>query len=185
VLVAAAENAIGSRAFRPGDIVKTRKGLTVEIDNTDAEGRLVLCDALAEADAESPDLIIDFATLTGAARVALGLEVPGFYSTDDHFTDQLRHGAKQVDDAIWPLPLHEGYSDFLKGSITDLVNAASTPFGGSITAALFLKNFVENANWVHFDVGAWNDRVRPGRPKGGEAMGIRAVFSALQARYNS
>lgn len=185
VLVAAAENAIGSKAFRPGDIVKTRKGLTVEIDNTDAEGRLVLCDALAEADSESPDLIVDFATLTGAARVALGLEVPGFYSTDDQFADQLRDGARQTDDAIWQLPLHEGYASFMKGSISDLVNASSTPFGGSITAALFLKNFVEKSSWVHFDVGAWNDRNRPGRPKGGEAMGIRAVFAALQARYSA
>ncbi|TXR53005.1 leucyl aminopeptidase family protein [Reinekea thalattae] len=183
VIVAAAENAVSGNAFRPGDIVKTRKGLTVEIDNTDAEGRLVLCDALAEASDENPDLIIDFATLTGAARVALGLEVPGFYSTDDAFSEQLRVGAIQAEDSIWQLPLHQGYADYMKGSISDLVNASPTPYGGSITAALFLQHFVASDNWVHFDVGAWNDRARPGRPKGGEAMGVRAVFNALEARY--
>lgn len=182
VLVPAVENAVNGDAFRPGDIVKTRKGLTVEIDNTDAEGRLVLCDALAEADGEA-ELIIDFATLTGAARVALGLEVPGFYATGDEFADQLMAAARETDDAIWRLPLHQPYASFMSGSISDLVNAAPTPFGGSITAALYLQRFVEESEWVHFDVGAWNDRARPGRPKGGEAMGLRAVFAALQKRY--
>lgn len=183
VLIPAVENAVSSNAFRPGDVVKTRKGLTVEIDNTDAEGRLVLCDALADADEQGSDLIIDFATLTGAARVALGLEVPAFYATEDAFANSLMQEGSATDDAIWRLPLHQPYASFMNGSISDLVNASATPFGGSITAALYLKRFVENAEWVHFDVGAWNDRPRPGRPKGGEAMGLRAVFSALTARY--
>lgn len=185
VLIPAVENAVSGSAYRPGDIVTTRKGLTVEIDNTDAEGRLVLCDALAEAETQNPDLIIDFATLTGAARVALGLEVPAFFSTDDNFSQQMMSNCYEHEDAIWQLPLHQDYAEFMNGSISDLVNASSTPFGGAITAALFLQNFVENTAWVHFDVGAWNDRARPGRPKGGEAFGIRAVYNALQARYCS
>lgn len=185
VLVPAVENAVSGNAFRPGDIVKTRKGLTVEIDNTDAEGRLVLCDALALADDDQPDLIIDFATLTGAARVALGLELPGFYSTDDTFADELMAAGEAEEDCVWRLPLHQPYASYMKGSISDLVNSASTGMGGSITAALYLQRFVENSPWVHFDVGAWNDRSRPGRPKGGEAMGLRAVFNALEKRYAS
>lgn len=184
VLVPAVENAVNGDAFRPGDIIKTRLGLTVEIDNTDAEGRLVLCDALAEASSENPDLIIDFATLTGAARIALGLEVPGFYATDDNFAEQLVSAGASSEDAIWRMPLHQPYADYLKGSISDLVNCSPTPFGGSITAALYLQYFVADTNWIHVDVGAWNDRVRPGRPKGGEAMGVRATFAALQARYS-
>ncbi|MBU2862549.1 leucyl aminopeptidase family protein [Reinekea forsetii] len=184
VLIPAVENAVNGDAFRPGDVIKTRKGLTVEIDNTDAEGRLVLCDALAEASRENPDLIVDFATLTGAARVALGLEVPGFYSTDDEFADQLVKAGATHEDAIWRMPLHQPYADYLKGSISDLVNCSPTPFGGSITAALYLQHFVEDTPWVHVDVGAWNDRARPGRPKGGEAMGVRATFEALKARYS-
>lgn len=183
VLVPAVENAVSGNAFRPGDIVTTRKGLTVEIDNTDAEGRLVLCDALALADEQQQDLIIDFATLTGAARVALGLELPGFYSTDDGFAADLMVAGDSVEDNVWRLPLHQAYASYMKGSISDLVNCAPTPMGGSITAALYLQQFVEQSNWVHFDVGAWNDRPRPGRPKGGEAMGLRAVFKALEQRY--
>ena len=185
VLIPAVENAVAGNAFRPGDIVTTRNGLTVEIDNTDAEGRLVLCDALAEADAEKPDMIIDFATLTGAARVALGLEVPGFYSTDEDFAQQLQQVSCALEDQVWWLPLHQPYGDYLKGSISDLVNCAATPFGASIVAALYLQKFVKHSSWVHFDVGAWNDRNRPGRPKGGEAMGIRAVFEVLTARYSN
>lgn len=185
VLIPAVENAVSSNAFRPGDIVTTRKGLTVEIDNTDAEGRLVLCDALALADDENPDLIIDFATLTGAARVALGLEVPGFFSTDDAFATDLMNAGDTEEDNVWRLPLHKPYAANIKGSISDLVNCAPSGFGGSITAALYLQNFVENSPWVHFDVGAWNDRARPGRPKGGEAMGLRATFKALEKRYRA
>lgn len=183
VLIPAVENAVSGNAFRPGDIVKTRKGLTVEIDNTDAEGRLVLCDALALADEESPDMIIDFATLTGAARVALGLEVPGFYTTDDEFGQQLMMSGNETEDAVWQLPLHQAYKSNIKGTISDLVNCGPKPFGGSITAALYLQHFVENAPWVHFDVGAWNDRNRPGRPMGGEAMGIRATFAAIKQKF--
>ena len=185
VLIPAVENAVSGNAFRPGDIVTTRKGLTVEIDNTDAEGRLVLCDALALADDDKPDLIVDFATLTGAARVALGLEVPGFYSTDDAIAAQLMAAGESEEDCIWRLPLHQPYAAYMKGSISDLVNSASTGMGGSITAALYLHAFVENSPWVHFDVGAWNDRARPGRPRGGEAMGLRAVFKVLQERYSA
>ena len=185
VLVPAVENAVSGNAFRPGDIVTTRKGLTVEIDNTDAEGRLILCDALALADDEKPDLIIDFATLTGAARVALGLELPGFYSTDDGFATDLVNAGATEEDCVWRLPLHQPYASYLKGSISDLINCAPTGMGGSITAALYLQKFVEQSPWVHFDVGAWNDRARPGRPKGGEAMGLRAVFKALEKRYSS
>lgn len=185
VLVPAVENAVAGNAFRPGDIITTRKGLTVEVDNTDAEGRLILCDALALADDDQPDLIIDFATLTGAARVALGLELPGFYSTDDEFSEVLLASSASEEDAVWRLPLHQPYAAYMKGSISDLVNCAPTGMGGSITAALYLQSFVEKSSWVHFDVGAWNDRARPGRPKGGEAMGIRAVFKALEKRYGS
>lgn len=185
VLIPAVENAVSGNAFRPGDIVTTRKGLTVEIDNTDAEGRLVLCDALALADDDQPDLIIDFATLTGAARIALGLEVPGFYSTDDGFAADLMACGEGEEDCVWRLPLHQPYASYMKGSISDLVNCAPSPMGGSITAALYLQQFVEKSPWVHFDVGAWNDRPRPGRPKGGEAMGVRAVFKALEKRYCS
>jgi leucyl aminopeptidase len=183
VLVPAVENGVNGDAFRPGDIVKTRQGLTVEIDNTDAEGRLVLCDALTEASSESPDLIIDFATLTGASRVALGMEVPSFYATDDGFAEVLTRSGAATEDAVWRMPLHQPYASYLKGSISDLINCAPTPMGGSITAALYLQNFVADSNWVHVDVGAWNDRPRPGRPKGGDAMGLRATFAALQARY--
>lgn len=184
VLVPAVENAVAGNAFRPGDVVTTRKGLTVEIDNTDAEGRLILCDALALADEEEKDLIIDFATLTGAARVALGLEVPGFYSTDDAFAAEIMAAGETEEDCVWRLPLHQPYACTLKGSISDLVNCSTSRFGGSITAALYLQNFVEESPWVHFDVGAWNDRARPGRPKGGEAMGLRAVYKALEKRYS-
>lgn len=183
VLVPAVENAISGNAFRPGDVVKTRKGLTVEIDNTDAEGRLVLCDALAEADAEQPDLLIDFATLTGAARVALGTELPGFFSDSGEIAHALQDAGLAAQDPVWQLPLHEAYNDFLKSEVADLVNCAPTPFGGAITAALYLKRFVEQSPWVHFDVMAWNQRALPGRPIGGEAMGIRAVFELLERRY--
>ncbi|MFT7418469.1 MAG: leucyl aminopeptidase [Reinekea sp.] len=184
VLIPAVENAVSSNAFRPGDVVKTRKGLTVEIDNTDAEGRLVLCDALAEAEMDNPDLIIDFATLTGAARIALGLEVPAFYSTDAAFAQALTVAGADHEDPLWQMPLHQGYGDYMVGTISDLVNSAPVPYGGSITAALFLQHFVEHSPWVHIDVGAWNNRQRPGRPMGGEAMGLRAVFAALNQRYS-
>ncbi|WP_157600200.1 leucyl aminopeptidase family protein [Saccharospirillum impatiens] len=183
VLIPAVENAVSGNAFRPGDVLKTRKGLTVEIDNTDAEGRLVLCDALAEADTETPDMIIDFATLTGAARVALGTELPGYFTDADALARDLNAAGKKVSDPVWQLPLHTPYDDFLKSEVADLVNCAPTPFGGAITAGLYLKRFVEQTPWVHFDIMAWNQRALPGRPVGGEAFGVRAVFEMLEQRY--
>lgn len=183
VLIPAVENAVSGNAFRPGDVLKTRKGLTVEIDNTDAEGRLVLCDALAEADTETPDMIIDFATLTGAARVALGTELPGYFTDADALARDLNAAGKKVSDPVWQLPLHTPYDDFLKSEVADLVNCAPSPFGGAITAGLYLKRFVEQTPWVHFDIMAWNQRALPGRPVGGEAFGVRAVFEMLEGRY--
>ena len=185
VLVPAVENAVSRNAFRPGDVIKTRKGIMVEIDNTDAEGRLVLCDALSEAQNDDPELIIDFATLTGACRVALGTELPGFFSTERDVANAIMDSGMQVNDPVWQLPLFEQYTPFLKSDVADMTNCSSTPFGGAITAALYLKEFVEpNTPWVHFDVMAWNLRALPGRPACGEALGIRAVFTYLQNRFN-
>jgi leucyl aminopeptidase len=184
VLVPAVENAVSANAFRPGDVITTRKGLTVEIDNTDAEGRLVLCDALAEASAEKPDLLIDFATLTGAMRVALGTELPGFFSNDDAVAAAITAAGLKVEDPVWRMPLHKPYFDLTGSDIADLANCGKTPFGGAITAALYLEAFVdEGISWSHFDIMAWNNRALPGRPVGGEAFGIRAVFEYLQQRY--
>lgn len=186
VLIPAVENAVSSNAFRPGDVLTTRQGITVEIDNTDAEGRLVLCDALTEADSESPEIIIDFATLTGACRVALGTELPGFFSNNDEVAVNLNAGSVRAKDPIWRLPLFKPYQAMLNSNIADTVNSADTPFGGAITAALYLEMFVsEETPWVHFDVMAWNNRKLPGRPIGGEAFGIRAVFDYLQAKYSA
>ncbi len=185
VLVPAVENAVSRNAFRPGDVIKTRKGIMVEIDNTDAEGRLVLCDALSEAQNDNPELIIDFATLTGACRVALGTELPGFFSTERDVANGIIDAGLSVNDPVWQLPLFEQYRGFLKSDVADMANCSSTPFGGAITAALYLKEFVEPTTpWVHFDVMAWNLRSLPGRPAGGEALGIRAVFNYLQNRFN-
>jgi len=185
VLVPAVENAVSRNAFRPGDVIKTRKGIMVEIDNTDAEGRLVLCDALTEAQNDKPELLIDFATLTGACRVALGTELPGFFSTSRDVANGIVDSGMSVSDPVWQLPLFEQYTSFLKSDVADMANCASTPFGGAITAALYLKEFVEpNTDWVHFDVMAWNLRSLPGRPAGGEALGIRAVFNYLASRFH-
>ncbi|BBN83453.1 cytosol aminopeptidase [Pseudoalteromonas sp. A25] len=185
VLVPAVENAVSKNAFRPGDVIKTRKGITVEIDNTDAEGRLVLCDALAEAQSQSPDLLVDFATLTGACRVALGTELPGFFSTDPHVAAGLIEQGANTQDPVWQLPLFDQYKELFKSDVADIANCGSTPFGGAITAALYLKEFVEpqQTPWVHFDVMAWNVRSLPGRPAGGEGLGLRATFSYLANRY--
>ncbi len=184
VLVPAVENAVSANAFRPGDVITTRKGLTVEIDNTDAEGRLVLCDALTEACTEKPETIIDFATLTGAMRIALGTELPGFFSNDEDLAAGIIAGGKQVQDPVWEMPLHAPYKDLLKSNIADLSNCATGPFGGAITAALYLQAFVDSdISWTHFDVMAWNNRALPGRPIGGEAFGIRAVFEHLKNKY--
>ncbi|QIZ85825.1 leucyl aminopeptidase family protein [Bermanella marisrubri] len=184
VLIPAVENAVSANAFRPGDVLNTRKGLKVEIDNTDAEGRLVLCDALTDACEQNPDLIIDFATLTGACRIALGTELPGYFSNSNEIAHALFQAGSQTQDPVWQLPLHTPYKDMIKSDVADMVNSAASPFGGAITAALYLQAFIENDTpWIHFDVMAWNNRTLPGRPSGGEAMGVRAVFEMLQGRY--
>ncbi|PKQ00161.1 MAG: aminopeptidase [Alphaproteobacteria bacterium HGW-Alphaproteobacteria-13] len=183
-LVAAAENAIASDAFRPGDVLKSRKGLTVEIGNTDAEGRLVLADALTRAGEEKPELVVDFATLTGAARTALGPDLPALFANDDALADDLLAGGTDRDDPLWRMPLWDGYADLLETDVADLGNAGSSPFAGSITAALFLKRFVpEKTPWAHFDTFAWRPAAKPGRPKGGAALGLRAAWAMLQGRY--
>ena len=184
LLIPAVENAIAHNAYRPGDVIKTRKGLTVEIHNTDAEGRLVLCDALAEADTESPDLLIDFATLTGTCRVALGTELSGLFSNRKEVAAGLCRAGEIIGDPVWTLPLHAPYKAFLKSELADLVNSPSSPMGGAIVAALYLQSFIsDDTPWCHFDIMAWNTRALPGRPVGGEAMGLRAAFEYLAAKY--
>lgn len=186
LLIPAAENAVGGNAFRPGDILRSRKGLTVEIGNTDAEGRLVLADALTLAGEDKPELIIDYATLTGAARVAVGPDLPALFTNDDALAAEIEQAGAEVDDPSWRLPLWDGYADMLKSDIADINNAGEGGFAGAITAALFLKRFVpEDAKWIHLDTYAWRPSPRPGRPKGGEALGLRAVFHLLQRRYLS
>ncbi|MPT47258.1 MAG: leucyl aminopeptidase family protein [Sphingobium sp.] len=184
LLIPAVENAVSGNAFRPGDVLKTRKGLSVEIGNTDAEGRLVLGDALTRAAEEKPELILDFATLTGAARVALGPDLPALFANDDALARQLVECGTAVDDPLWQLPLWSAYLDMLKSDIADIANAGDGGFAGSITAALFLKKFVtDDTQWAHFDTFAWRPSPKPGRPKGGEALGLRAAFALLQQRY--
>ena len=185
VLVAAVENAISGDAFRPGDVLQTRKGLTVEVGNTDAEGRLILSDALARAGEHRPDLTIDFATLTGAARVALGPELPPLYTDDDALAADLLAAAARVGDPLWRMPLWPGYRSSVEAEIADLRNdSAPWAQAGSVTAALFLQRFApETGAWAHLDVFAWNPRARPGWPEGGEAQGIRAVFDMLARRF--
>ncbi|PKI15814.1 leucyl aminopeptidase family protein [Colwellia sp. 12G3] len=183
VLIPAVENAVSSNALRPGDVVTTRKGLTVEIHNTDAEGRLVLCDALAEAENDEPELIIDFATLTGAMRVALGTELPGFFSNNDQVATDITTAGLRNSDPVWRMPLHKPYDNLFDSTIADMTNCPTQPFGAAISAALYLQRFVEKTDWVHFDVMAFNVRHLSGRPLGGEAFGIRAVFDYLAARF--
>lgn len=184
VLVPAVENAVSGNALRPGDVIRSRQGLSIEIDNTDAEGRLILCDALAEASTERPDLLIDFATLTGAARVALGTEVPALFCSCQGLAAALLELAEEEHDPLWQLPLYRPYRELLDSKIADIANASSSGYGGAITAALFLQEFIpEGRPWMHFDVMAWNTRSRPGRPEGGEAMGLRAVFKYLSRRF--
>ncbi len=186
VLVPAVENAISGNAYRPGDVLSTRKGLTVEVGNTDAEGRLVLCDALALADAEQPDLIMDFATLTGAARVALGPELPALFGNDDAVVRDLARVAAAEHDPLWPMPLWQGYEDELASKIADLNNVASSGLAGAIFGGLFLKRFVsESTPWVHIDLYAWNSKDRPGRSIGAEAQSVRGVFRYLVHRYGA
>ena len=184
VLIGAAENAIGGGAFRPGDVLRSRKGITVEIGNTDAEGRLVLADVLTLADYERPDLLIDFATLTGAARVAVGPDLPVIFTRDDVLAQELAVAGEDVHDPMWRLPLWPRYEKWLKSDIADINHISSQPFAGSITAALFLHRFVSEARtYAHFDLFAWNAEDRPGRPKGGEAQTIRALYHWLGVRY--
>ncbi len=185
LLIPAVENAISGDAYRPGDVVQTRKGLTVEIGNTDAEGRIVLADALAYACEQSPDLVIDFATLTGAARVALGPDLPPLFTNDSSLQANILENGERLQDPLWPMPLYQPYSASLKSKIADTNNVTSGLTGaGAVTAALFLQKFIQpEITWVHIDTYAWNDSDRPGRPTGGEAMGLRAVFASLQQRY--
>ncbi|MFN2098596.1 leucyl aminopeptidase family protein [Altererythrobacter sp. MF3-039] len=184
LLVPAVENAIAGNAFRPGDVLKSRKGLTVEIGNTDAEGRLILGDALTRASEEKPELIIDFATLTGAARVALGPDFPALMARKDETADALLAAGKTVDDECWRLPLPESYAEWLKSDIADTNNTHNTGFAGASVAGLFLDKFVgDGVDWAHFDTFAWRPTAKPGRPKGGEALGLRASFHMLRERF--
>ena len=184
MLIPAVENAISGNAFRPGDILTSRNGLTVEIANTDAEGRLVLADALTRASELEPTLIVDFATLTGAARVALGPDLPAMFSNDDALAESLLDAGLKADDPVWHMPLHSGYSDMLKSDVADLNNSPDGGFAGAITAALFLQKFVPPATpWLHLDTFSWRPSSKPGRPNGGDALGLRAVWAMLIARF--
>jgi leucyl aminopeptidase len=189
LLVPAVENAISGNAFRPGDVLRSRKGLSVEIGNTDAEGRLILADALALASEQQPDLVIDFATLTGAARVALGPDLPALFARQDATAEALLAGGEASDDPVWRLPLYEPYAEWLKSDIADTNNAHANSFAGSTIAALFLDKFVgakddgTPIDWAHFDTFAWRPNARPGRPKGGAALGLRASWRMLQGRF--
>ena len=186
LLVPAVENSVGPNAFRPGDVIATRKGVSVEIDNTDAEGRIVLCDALTRAGELQPELLLDFATLTGAARIALGPDLPALYSNDETLAHDWLGAGERSRDPLWRMPLWRPYLRYLTSGIADLANSSNTTMGGSITAALYLERFVPAGQaWGHVDVYSWNDSDRPGKPAGGEAQGLRAAFSMLQARYAS
>jgi leucyl aminopeptidase len=184
VLIPAVENAISGSAFRPRDIYRARNGLTVEIGNTDAEGRLILADAIALADQEKPELIADMATLTGAARVALGTEIPPIYTDDDELAAALASCAISENDPLWRMPLWRPYDQLLDSKVADINNVASGGFGGSITAALFLRRFVSQTKaWLHCDIYAWNLTAKPGRPEGGECQAARALYALLVSRY--
>ncbi len=184
LLIPAVENSIAGNALRPGEVITTRAGISVEIDNTDAEGRLILCDALAYAAEQKPDLILDFATLTGAARVALGPELPALFCNRDDLAAQLLDAAHASHDPMWRLPLWRPYLTLLESHVADLANAGASRQAGAITAALYLERFLpETQAWAHLDVYAWNDADRPGHPRGGEAQGLRAYFRFLQQRY--
>ncbi len=186
VLIPAVENAIASAAFRPGDVFPSRKGLTVEIGNTDAEGRLVLADALTLAGEGDPALIVDLATLTGAARTALGPEVIPFYTGDDSLAADLARHAARVADPMWRMPLWQPYASLIESKIADVNNAGQSPFAGSITAALFLEKFVpDSTRWLHADIFAWNPAAKPGKPEGGEAQAVRALYSLFAERYGA
>jgi leucyl aminopeptidase len=184
VLLPIVENAISSMAYRPGDVYPSRKGLSVEIGNTDAEGRLVLADALALADEESPELLVDFATLTGAARVALGPDLPPFYTEDEDLAAEVTRFGATTSDPVWRMPLWDPYDKLIEGKVSDLVNVSSGAFAGSVTAALFLRRFVEKAkSWVHFDIFAWTPGAKSGRPEGGEVQAARLLYDLFEARF--
>jgi leucyl aminopeptidase len=188
LLIPAVENSVAGNAYRPGDVIATRKGLSVEIGNTDAEGRVILSDALAYACENAPDLVIDFATLTGAARIALGPDLPPLFGNRAAIAQGVAQGIQQageeVEDPLWTMPLWQPYRKQIESPLADLNNSSKSSYGGCITAALFLESFVEPAvPWVHIDTFAWNESPRPGRPPGGEALGLRAVFRYLQHRY--
>ncbi len=184
LLIGAVENSVSSNAFRPGDVISTRKGLSVEIGNTDAEGRLVLADLLAHGDVEKPDLMIDCATLTGAARVALGADLPALFTPDDELAEEMLNAGIAADDPLWRLPLHKPYREIIDSPIADINNAGASGMAGTITAALFLKDFVtETKTWAHLDIYGWTPSAKLGRPKGGEATALRALVACIQSRF--
>jgi leucyl aminopeptidase len=184
LLIPAVDNAVSANAYRPGDVIATRKGLSVEIGNTDAEGRLVLGDALALAMEQKPDLVIDMATLTGAARTALGPELPAVFANDEAAAEALLAAARQTHDPLWRMPLWRPYRKMLDSKIADINNASDSSYAGAITAALYLQEFVDAAiPWIHIDTFAWNNATRPGRPEGGEALGLRALFAMVKSRF--
>ena len=186
LLIPAVENAVSGGAFRPGDILRSRKGLSVEIGNTDAEGRLILADALARAAEAKPELILDFATLTGAARVALGPDLPALFANDDALAEALLAGGSAVSDPLWRMPLWKHYEEMLASDVADLGNVSDAPLAGAVTAALFLQKFVpEGMAWAHLDTFAWRPSAKPGRPKGGDALGLRAAWEMLRTRYGA
>ena len=184
LLIPAVENAVSDNAYRPGDVITTYKGTTVEVGNTDAEGRLILCDALSLAAAEKPEFILDFATLTGAARVALGFNLPAMFCNNDNLAEGLIAAAKATSEPIWRMPLFEEYRDTLKSSVADICNISSMAAGGAITAALFLEHFVDKVPWAHFDLMGSNTKTRPAHPAGGEGSVIRAAFHYIEDRFN-
>ena len=184
LLIPAVENAVSDNAYRPGDVITTYKGTTVEVGNTDAEGRLILCDALALAAEEKPEFIIDFATLTGAARVALGFNLPALFCNNDSLAQGLIKSAEATTDPIWRMPLHQEYRDTLKSSVADICNISSMGAGGAITAALFLEHFVDKVPWAHFDLMGSNTKTRPAHPAGGEGSVIRTAFRYIEDRFN-
>jgi len=184
VIIAAVENSISGTSFRPRDIFVSRKGISVEIGNTDAEGRLILADALALGDEDKPALIVDFATLTGAARVALGPEVSPFFTDDDALAEELYRAGVAENDPLWRMPLWQPYAAMLDSKVADLNNVATGGQGGAITAALFLRRFVSAKTWLHFDIFAWTPAAKPGRPEGAECQAARALYALLCARYS-
>jgi leucyl aminopeptidase len=185
VLIPAVENSVSGSALRPLDVVRTRAGTTIEIGNTDAEGRVILADALAEAASENPALLIDFATLTGAARVALGADLPALFTNDDAIASALLGHAEKESDPLWRLPLFKPYRKLIESQVADITNSTDSPLAGAITAALFLQEFVPaTVPWAHIDLMAWNQSSRPGRPEGGEAMGLRAAFALIEEKFS-